>query len=168
MVADDAEPFSRSALSLLAPLSFSTLALWRSLHNFGTDMLLELGLYPGQELILLQLYEKDGQTQTDLQRAVRLDHSTVSRTIRRMEQAGLVARRPSENDKRAMNVSLTDHGRALRPSVVKLWSTVENAIAEVLTDDQRADFFELTSRLEQSLAAARDRRRRSENDLLTG
>jgi DNA-binding MarR family transcriptional regulator len=164
VIAEETEPPSRSALSSLAPLSFSTLTLWRSLHNFGTDMLFELGLYPGQELILLQLYELDGQTQTDLQRAVRLDHSTVSRTIRRMEQAGLVTRRPAEKDKRAMIVSLTDDGRALRPGVVELWSTVESAIAEVLTDDQKTDFVELTSRLEQSLAAARGRRKRSEND----
>jgi MarR family transcriptional regulator, organic hydroperoxide resistance regulator len=158
-VVDDAEPLPRhTALSSLAPLSFGTLAMWRALHNLATDMLSELGLYPGQELVLMQLNDSDGQTQTELQRALRLDHSTVSRTIRRMEVAGLLARRPAETDKRAMVVSLTDQGRALCPAVAQLWSTTETAMAEALTEPQRTEFAELTSLLEESLVAARKSR----------
>ncbi|MBM2623886.1 MarR family transcriptional regulator [Actinoplanes sp. LDG1-06] len=165
MTVDDAEPLTRSsALSALAPLSFGTLTLWRAMHNFANDKLLELGLYPGQELILLQLYDSDGQTHTDLQRAVRLDHSTVSRTVRRMEQAGLLTRSPGKKDKRAMVVSLTDQGRALQPRVVELWSTVEAVMAEVLTNDRRADFIELAGRLEQTLLAARRSQKLSNAD----
>ncbi|WP_305784397.1 MarR family winged helix-turn-helix transcriptional regulator [Symbioplanes lichenis] len=145
-------------------MSFSTLALWRALHNLGTDLLAGLGLYPGQELILLQLYDQDGQTHTELQRALRSDHSTISRSIRRMEQTGLVTRSPAEKDKRAMIVSLTERGRALRPDVVNLWSTVESAMAGALTGAQRADFLELASRLEQALASARGHRKLPEND----
>ncbi|MBL7259322.1 MarR family winged helix-turn-helix transcriptional regulator [Paractinoplanes lichenicola] len=159
---DDTEPpMHTTALSALAPLSFGTLTLWRAMHNFANDMLLELGLYPGQELILLQLYDADGQTHTDLQRAVRLDHSTVSRTVRRMEQAGLLTRSPGEKDKRAMVVSLTEQGRALQPRVVELWSTVETVMTEILTNDQQSDFIELASRLEQKLLTARLNARRT-------
>ncbi|WP_446697470.1 MarR family winged helix-turn-helix transcriptional regulator [Umezawaea endophytica] len=146
-------------------MSFSTLTLWRALHNFGNDMLLELGLYPGQELILMQLYDQDGQTQTDLQQAIRLDHSTISRSIRRMEQAGLLTRRPADHDKRAMNVYVTDKGLALRPGIIELWSTVEAAMADALTDGQLADYTDFATRLEQSLVAARNRRKQSVNDL---
>jgi MarR family transcriptional regulator, organic hydroperoxide resistance regulator len=156
VVADKAEPPAhRSALSSLAPTSFGSLTLWRAMHNFATDMLFELALYPGQELILLELSEQDGRTQVELQRAVRLDHSTVSRTIRRMEQAGLLARRPAKTDKRAMVVSLTDQGRALVPQVVELWSKVEAVMTQALSNDEQADFVELAGRLEESLLAAR-------------
>ncbi|MGW5653519.1 hypothetical protein [Streptomyces humi] len=50
----------------------------------GAEILLRLGLHPGQELILMRLFDRDGQTQAESQQAVGLDHSTVSRSIRRM------------------------------------------------------------------------------------
>src|SRR5690242_19519749 len=93
-----------------APLSFGLFAMCRTMFGYGTELLLKLGLYPGQELILMRLYDADDQTQSDLQASLGSDHSTISRSIRRMEEAGLVTRSPAHHDRRAMVVSLTDAG----------------------------------------------------------
>jgi len=48
--------------------------------------------------------------QSELLAAVGLDHSTVSKSLRRMQEAGLLTREPAEHDRRVMRVSLTDKG----------------------------------------------------------
>ncbi|WP_035856462.1 MarR family winged helix-turn-helix transcriptional regulator [Cryptosporangium arvum] len=138
-----------------APLSFGLFAMCRTMFGYGTELLLRLGLYPGQELILMRLYDADGQTQSDLQASLGSDHSTISRSIRRMEEAGLVTRSPADHDRRAMVVSLTDAGRALRPGLTEMWGTMEAALSGALTEQERTDLPRTVCSLHRALASAR-------------
>jgi DNA-binding MarR family transcriptional regulator len=87
----------------------------------------ELGLHSGQELLLMRLLGRDGQTQSELLAAVGLDHSTLSKSHRRMQEAGLLTRDPDRHDRRVMRVSLTDKGRAMREPLEGMWSALERA-----------------------------------------
>lgn len=88
-------------------------------------MLRELGLYPNQELLLMELEGVESRSQSDLVRTLMLDHSTVAKSLRRMEAAGLVARRPSASDRRAMEVSLTERGVDLLERIHAVWAQLE-------------------------------------------
>ena len=149
---------SQPALVERAPLSFSLLSLSRTFHSYGGEMLLKLGLYPGQELILMRLFDQDKQIQTALQTSIGLDHSTVSRSIRRMEDAGLVSRHPADHDKRAMIVSLTDAGRAMQPKLAEMWGTLETALTSGITEGERTSLLETFGALDRSLTNARRRK----------
>jgi DNA-binding MarR family transcriptional regulator len=109
----------------LAPLSSAIFLLARAHRAYAAELLRRHGLHPGQELLLLQLYEQDRQTQAALLDAVGLDHSTLSRSLSRMEAAGLVRRSPSPVDRRAVVVSLTAKGKRLREPLHDLWRELE-------------------------------------------
>lgn len=143
-----------------APIAFGIFALSRAFHGWGSEMLFELGLHPGQELILMQLYDRDGQTQTELQQALGLDHSTISRAIKRMEQSDLVARAASGNDRRAKEVWLTDKGAALRKPLEELWGSLERCAVEAIPPSRRAEFMRTIAKLEQAYITARRTRER--------
>lgn len=145
----------RPTLVERAPVSFGLFALSRELHGYGAELLLRLGLHPGQELILMRLFDRDGQTQAELQQAVGLDHSTVSRSIRRMEDAGLVARARAEHDRRAFIVSLTGDGEALRRPIAEVWATLDGLATEALRRAEGADFLATVAELERAYATAR-------------
>ncbi|WP_254648175.1 MarR family winged helix-turn-helix transcriptional regulator [Streptomyces sp. GbtcB6] len=145
----------RPSLVERAPVSFGLFALSRELHGYGAELLLKLGLHPGQELILMRLFDRDGQTQAELQQAVGLDHSTVSRSIRRMEDAGLVARARAEHDRRAFIVSLAAGGEALREPLADLWTTLDRLATETLHRLKGADFLSTVAELERAYATAR-------------
>lgn len=145
----------RPALVSSAPVSFGLFALSRELHGYGAELLLRLGLHPGQELILMRLFDKDGQTQAQLQQAVGLDHSTVSRSIRRMEDAGLVTRAPAPHDRRAVLVSLAAEGEAFRQPLADLWNTLDRLATDTLRRIEGADFLTTIAELERAYAAAR-------------
>ncbi|WP_254777137.1 MarR family winged helix-turn-helix transcriptional regulator [Paenibacillus sp. yr247] len=95
------------------PLSFSLFALASSHRALATQLFREINLFPGQELILMQLFQQDQQSQNRLSQTLRLDHSTVAKSVKRLEDAGLVIRRRSPEDGRVTLVSLTEAGRKL-------------------------------------------------------
>jgi len=72
----------------------------RAHASAATAMLHDLGLYPGQELLLMRLWETDHQTQAELTAALGLDPSTVTRTVQCLERQGLLHRTPSSTDRR--------------------------------------------------------------------
>ncbi len=81
--------------------------LW--FHN----LLAPSGITPRQYAILLQLREGDGQTLNDLARRLFVDATAMSRTLSRMEKAGLVTRTRCTSDRRAYEVHLTEEGKGI-------------------------------------------------------
>jgi DNA-binding MarR family transcriptional regulator len=121
-------------------LSYAIFSLARTHRAYAAKLLRDLGLYPGQEHLLMQLLDRDGQSQSELLAAVGLDHSTVSKSLKRMQDAGLVVREKSPDDRRAMRVYLTEAGQAMRGRLEEMWSTLEEASVSSLTDQQIEDF----------------------------
>lgn len=76
-------------------------------------MLDAMGITYPQYLILSVLGEADGATVGVIAERLALESSTVTPPVKRLEQAGLVARRRSRMDERQVQVWLTDAGRAM-------------------------------------------------------
>ncbi len=127
------------------PISYSIFKLARTHRAYAADLLRWLDLYPGQELLIMALWEGGPQTQTQLGRIERIDHSTIAKSLRRMEVAGLILRRPSQDDRRATIVSLAPKGRALYPKIVAVWRELERVTVLELDDDLR-ELLSLTMR----------------------
>ncbi len=70
---------------------------------------------PSYGSVLLPLYEQDGLRMGELARRARLSKQTMTTMIRRLEQDGLVERRPDPSDRRASLVFLTRRSRRFRP-----------------------------------------------------
>ncbi|MFF7534371.1 MarR family winged helix-turn-helix transcriptional regulator [Streptomyces bobili] len=124
------------------PMSYAIFQLARAHRARAAVLLRAMDLHPGQELLLMQLLDRDGQTQSELLEAVGLDHSTVSKSLRRMQEAGLLVREPAQHDRRVMVVHLTDKGRAMREPIAALWQSLEEISAGSLSEQQTAAFVE--------------------------
>lgn len=121
-------------------LSYAIFQLARAHRGFAAAMLRAMSLHPGQELLLMQLFDRDGQTQAELLERVGLDHSTVSKSLRRMQDAGLLTREPAPHDRRVMVVHLTDAGRAMREPITEMWRSLERIVVRDLTPEQVETF----------------------------
>ncbi|WP_309107457.1 MarR family winged helix-turn-helix transcriptional regulator [Arthrobacter sp.] len=118
------------------PVSYAIFQLARAHRGFAAGLLRALDLHPGQELVLMHLFDRDGQTQSELLASVGLDHSTVSKTLRRMQDAGLLIRQPADHDRRVMVVHLTEKGRAMREPIASMWQTLEETTTRNLSPQQ--------------------------------
>jgi DNA-binding MarR family transcriptional regulator len=95
-----------------------------------------LGVRTGHLGTLLALYEQDGQSQAELTRAVGVEQPSMALTLRRMEAAGLVRRKPDPDDRRRAIVTLTPQALAIRTDVQGLRRDIA---AEALADFTREE-----------------------------
>lgn len=71
----------------------------------------DLGLFPGQEQVLFALDNADDLTVGQLARDLVVRPPTISKTVQRLAQQGLVQRTGQEKDARRATVALTKEGR---------------------------------------------------------
>ncbi|MGW0839806.1 MarR family winged helix-turn-helix transcriptional regulator [Streptomyces sp. NPDC002787] len=122
------------------------------LHRYAAGRLLRgLGLHPGQELVMMRLWEDGPARQSDLIRLLDLDPSTVTKMLQRLEQAGHVRRRADPADRRAVLVEATDASCALLEKVERAWGELEEQTLAGLDATERQQFLRLLARVESNL-----------------
>jgi DNA-binding MarR family transcriptional regulator len=103
----DVLPLDRQVCFALYTASRAVAARYRPLLD-------EIGVTYPQYLVLLTLWERDERTVKELGAALRLDSSTLSPLLKRLEAAGLVERERRSDDERSVVVRLSAGGGALR------------------------------------------------------
>lgn len=149
----NAEPNAGSNASAAGPLSLAIFSLARAHRALAADLLRPLGLHPGQELLLMFLWEHGPQRQTDLAEHVATDSASMTRTVQRLERAGFVRRRPGPDDRRVTLVEPTPASLALRPRVAEIWARLERATAGDLDPARRDEAASLLRALEQNVGS---------------
>lgn len=103
----------------LQEISFHLGRAYYSYVSFLEKVLREKGLdkhvRPGMGHILFALFEKDNVIIKDIAERVQLSPSTLTGMLKRMERTGIISRRRSQDDGRAVQVNLTALGRSLEP-----------------------------------------------------
>jgi DNA-binding MarR family transcriptional regulator len=87
----------------------------------AATLLAPLGLYPGQEALLLELDRTGPRIQAQLSDALGCEPPSVTLMTKKLEASGHIRRRPAPADRRATVVELTEQGRALAVEVKRLW-----------------------------------------------
>jgi MarR family transcriptional regulator, organic hydroperoxide resistance regulator len=129
------------------------LALACKAHRSAMDTgLRALDLHVGQEMILMRLWESEGQTQSELAEKLAVEPPTVTRMIQRMEQDKLLIRHPDAEDARIQRVCLTPKGRELRQQVEQVWAKIEADMIQGLTQEERMLLRRLLLQVRQNLA----------------
>ncbi|MFF9145150.1 MarR family winged helix-turn-helix transcriptional regulator [Streptomyces sp. NPDC055051] len=113
----------------------------------------ELGLYPGQELMMMRLWDCGAVRQSELIQSLGLDPSTVTKMLQRLEQCGHVRRSPDPADRRAVIVEVTESGQALRAGVEGAWSDLEESSLAGLSPEERTELARLLGVLAENLRA---------------
>jgi len=118
--------------------------------------LVPFGIHPGHKLLLMELEKKGALTQAQLAAATGFEPPTITLSVRQLEAAGLVVRRPSATDRRATLVELSDLGRAVLPKVRTAWRHVAEQTMAGLSPAQIRQAKELLPALAAALIAAVD------------
>jgi DNA-binding MarR family transcriptional regulator len=119
----------------------------------GSAMLDKIGLYRGQHFVLSLLWEQEGLTHSELAERLRVQPSTVTNALKRMEKAGLLERRRDMEDQRVSRVYLTNAGRGLQDDVERVWRELEDWTFADFDQEDRLVLRRLLLRLYEHLAA---------------
>lgn len=112
------ETFSENAahdpLALGNQLCFSLSVASRMVVQSYRPILEPLGLTHPQYLVMLSLWGSSPRTVKDLSSELMQDSATLSPLLKRLEARGLIRRGRDPKNERALAVTLTDEGEALR------------------------------------------------------
>lgn len=118
----------------------------REFTNGVNIVLKEHGLFSSQWTVLFTI-EKHGQmTLTSIWKYLNVEAPTITRTINRLEELGLLQHEPGF-DRRSKLVSLTDAGRAKYQEVIETVSLYEENFARGLTEEEQLQFRQLLEKL---------------------
>jgi len=123
-------------------LCFALYAASRAVTARYRPMLDQLGVTYPQYLVLMLLWEEDGQTVGQLGQRLALDSGTLSPLLKRLTSAGLVTRHRRADDERSVSVRLTDAGRALEGPACAISAQMIDALAL-----DKSEFSELKGQL---------------------
>lgn len=111
---------TRDPLSLDMQVCYALAATSRSVIGLYRPVLEPLGLTHPQYLVMLALWERSPRTVADIGHSLHLEPATLSPLLKRLEAAGLITRARSEQDERALAVTLTQKGADLRAEAEKV------------------------------------------------
>jgi DNA-binding MarR family transcriptional regulator len=132
---------------------------WRDLRRGATTAVLRDRVFgvgsgavePGHMDVLDLLVLRGRCRMSELAAALRVDPSTVTRTLQRMEAAGLARRLPSTTgDRRAVMVTLTATGRERHAAVAGRRATMLAEIMERFSENERTRLVDLLERFIES------------------
>jgi len=150
MAGYDVDMTRHAQLELDRQLCFPLYATSRALTRAYAPLLDPFGLTYPQYLTMLALWaQPDGMTVGDLGRRLHLDSGTLTPLLKRLEAAGLVARRRDPADERRVVVTPTDEGERLQDQVAHVPGAVASKLD--LTLDEGITLHTLLTRVLRTL-----------------
>lgn len=136
---------------------FSLYSAARATTQAYRAVLAPWGLTYPQYLVLAILWNEGEQTIGSLGEAMQLDSGTLSPLVRRLEQAGFVAKARSTVDERVVTVQLTPLGQELRSDLARVPAQIAE-FSGIRDDDHRrrliSELHELTALLQHATAGS--------------
>lgn len=136
----------------LRPESMLCFDIYATHHAIGQTyqpLLSELGLTYPQYLVMILLWERDGQSVGDLGARLDLSSSTLTPLIKRLESQGLLARKRDTSDERKVRVTLTSAGHDLKQKASHVPACVAKAFG--LSIEEFVQLHETLGKLRTSL-----------------
>ena len=97
-------------------------------------------LTPVQYSVLYCLWENDQRSPKEIAERLKLENSTISGILERMEKKGLIVRNISKEDRRYIQVRLTDKGSALKNPVIESVEEVNEDVMSIFTETESVEF----------------------------
>jgi len=94
----------------------------------------QFGISSGQFMYIIIACENDGLSQEDIASDLKIDKSSVARTIKQLESDGYVSRVVSSEDKRQYCVYATEKAKQIYSKLVDTLEVCEDYLTEELTD----------------------------------
>ena len=106
-----------------------------------------LGLTVGQGLLF-----EGSMTQKKLADACLLDVTTMSRTLDRMEQAGLLVRESNPDCRRSWLIALTEKGMDIAKKVLQIFEETDKIYCSNLSEKEAEQLFVLLQKVEDNIS----------------
>lgn len=103
------------------------------------------------KIIMMLHRHPEGVIQNDIVDNTYLKKSTISLTLKSMEQEGYITRVTCADDNRKIIVKITEEGKKFDNKIRKCFGVIENYMIEDLTEEEIENFVNLIEKMKNSL-----------------
>ena len=101
-----------------------------------TEKLSVFDLTPVQYAVLYCLWENEKKSPKEIAERLKLENSTISGILERMEKKGLIKRMISKEDRRFIQIMLTEKGAVLEKDVLAAVDKVNEEVMSVFSKEE--------------------------------
>lgn len=96
---------------------------------------------------MMCLWEEEGVTQREISVKSKVENSTTTRTLDKLEKLGLVERRTDPNSRRSFRIYLTEQGRALETTLLPIPMAVNKEMLSSLEEKEQKEMLRLLQKM---------------------
>ncbi|MGF1703555.1 MarR family transcriptional regulator [Photobacterium makurazakiensis] len=104
---------------------------------------LTIALWP----TMMCLWEEEGVTQTEISQKSKVENSTTTRTLDKLEKMGLVERQDDPNSRRSFRIYLTDAGRSLKDELLPIPTAINKEMLGLLDANEQKEMIRLLQKM---------------------
>lgn len=140
-------------LSLDQHICFAVYSTAHMFNRLYQPMLEKLGITYPQYLVLIVLAHEDQMSVGALGEKLKLESSTLTPMLKRLEAAGLIFRERAKTDERVVRANLTPAGREILKQIPAINVSIAQAIGETEADREsmREKLIAIRDRLEAAI-----------------
>ena len=120
-------------------------------RSLVSSALAKMNLHIGQERLLMELWQQDGLTQTELCDRLCIEPPTLTKMLGRLEKTELLEKRRDTEDARISRIFLTSKGYSFQKPITQLWLDLEKTILAELSLEERLLFRRLLMQVYHNL-----------------
>lgn len=129
-------------------MDFRTLhLLFRYGREYGHSHIRNSGLSDTGHIICTFLYAHPECSQEDIVQATRIDKTTVAKSLRVLEEKGLITRTQSQEDRRRNVLQITENGKESISDILRVNDQWMEGILSCLSPEEQQQFESYCSRL---------------------
>ena len=106
------------------------------------------GITGNQQIYIFQICRHPGISQEQLAQRITVNKSNVTRQLSALEQNGFIIRRPSQEDKRVLQVFPTEKGEALYPKVLEIMQQWNRLLLEEFNEKDQELLLSMMQRVQ--------------------
>lgn len=128
-------------------------ATWISIAKMYNEEASKEGSTMATGFALLSIDPEKGTPSTSLGPKMGMEATSLSRTLKTMEEKGLILRKKNPQDGRSVLIYLTDFGKEMRNYSKKVVLTFDEAVRKEIPQQDLDKFIEVASRISELIAA---------------
>lgn len=122
-------------------------ATWMAVAKMYNEEAGKKGSTMATGFALISIDPEEGTPSTALGPKMGMEATSLSRTLKTMEEKGLIERRPNPLDGRGVLIHLTDFGREMREYSKQVVITFDEAVKETVSKEEFATFMRVTNNI---------------------
>jgi len=133
-------------------IDYALRATWQAVTRMYNEEAKNFGTTMATGFALLSIDPKIGTPSTALGPKMGMEATSLSRTLKGMEEKGLITRKPNPEDGRGVLIHLTNFGLEKREDSKNVVLQFNEAVKREVTEEQLKHFFQVTDTIDKLIA----------------